>query len=471
MYTLLACLATSVFFGVPMEDINVAKIDHKESFRKDIEAKRELAVFALKITVLALAVLFVLLAITLVVDLVGSKIEYTLEAGETLPSSDELSGRDGTEYDFGILNGKFEKVGKYEFQIIDGRRKIKVYLDVVDTKAPKGRVIPLTVSLAGPYPEPDDFFEDIKEASEYYGKVVGSVDLTTLGEKSVVIKLVDEHGNTSEPYSTTVTVIEDKQAPAISAPAGITTYLGEAVSYSKGVTVSDNCFGEVALSINTDGVKLDKVGSYDVIYTATDKAGNRASVTVRLTVLEKRVTRDELMAVVEKKAGELGITEEMSHEEKCKRIYAYVNSPKLSASEANVVFTDESNTDRSDWIREAYLTFERGSGDCYSYFAASKAFFEYFGIENRDIERSKGVKTQSGTHFWSIVNIGTAESPEWYYYDATRLAVKHRTGSGCLFTEAQLVDYNTNVKVGFLTYDHTGYPTVSSKTINENYTW
>jgi hypothetical protein len=49
--------------------------------------------------------------------------------------------------------------------------------------------------------------------------------------------------------------------------------------------------------------------------------------------------------------------------------------------------------------------------------------------------------------------------------------VKHRTGSGCLFTEAQLVDYNTNVKVGFLTYDHTGYPTASNETINENYTW
>ena len=122
-------------------------------------------------------------------------------------------------------------------------------------------------------------------------------------------------------------------------------------------------------------------------------------------------------------------------------------------------------------MREAYLALQNGSGDCYSYFAVSKAFFEYFGIENLDIERSKGVTTQSGTHFWSMVNIGTEKAPQWYYYDATRLAKPHRTGSGCLFTEEQLNDYNTNINKGFLTFDHTGYPETSAKTINAGYSW
>ena len=78
-------------------------------------------------------------------------------------------------------------------------------------------------------------------------------------------------------------------------------------------------------------------------------------------------------------ASTLGITKSMSKEDQVKKIFAYVNSPTLSKNEANIVFTNESNTDRSDWMREAYLTLQKGSGDCYSYFAVSKAFFEYFG--------------------------------------------------------------------------------------------
>ena len=208
-----------------------------------------------------------------------------------------------------------------------------------------------------------------------------------------------------------------------------------------------------------------------LVDTAKDAAGNTSSAAVTLVILERRITREELMAKIGALATALEITAELDTEEKCRLIYGYVNSPTASASNATVVFTDESNTDRTDWIREAYLTLERGAGDCYSYFALSKAFFEYFGIENRDIERAKGVTTQSGTHFWSLVNVGTKSAPEWYYFDATRLASKHKTGSGCLFTESQLIDYNTKVKVGFLTYDHTGYPKASEKTINEGYTW
>jgi hypothetical protein len=170
-------------------------------------------------------------------------------------------------------------------------------------------------------------------------------------------------------------------------------------------------------------------------------------------------------------ASTLGITKSMSKEDQVKKIFAYVNSPTLSKNEANIVFTNESNTDRSDWMREAYLTLQKGSGDCYSYFAVSKAFFEYFGIENMDVQRSAGVTTQTGTHFWSMVNIGTEKSPQWYYYDATRLAKPHKTGSGCLFTEAQLQDYNSSVNVGFLTFNASGYPKASTKTINTDYAW
>ena len=438
--------------------------------KKEILQRKTLVEKALRLTVTALAALFLVLVVALFIDILGMKIKYTLEAGDPLPSSDELSGRKNTEYDLGELDGSFEKVGKYKFYIVDGARKIKVELSVVDTKAPSFELLSLKVNRGGPYPMAVDFFDNIVEPSAYSAKYLSEFDLSALGEQSVRLKISDEHGN-AKTVDTTVTMIDDTEPPTRSAPATITADLGEAVAYTKSVTVKDNCFGEVSLSVNTDAVKSDRVGSYRVVYTATDAAGNSSSVTVTLAILERRITREELMEKIAALSLKLGITNDLSDQEKCRRIYGYVNSPNLSASEANVVFTDQSNTDRTDWIREAYLTLERGSGDCYSYFALSKAFFEYFGIENLDIERSKGVTTQSGTHFWCMVNLKNGEAKGWYYYDATRLRVKHGTGSGCLFTEAQLVDYNQNGSRGFLTYDHTGYPTVSQKTINENYTW
>ena len=68
---------------------------------------------ALKITVCALAALFVILSVALFVDLLGMKIKYTLEAGDPLPSAEELSGRAGAEYDFGNYSSDFTKTGEY----------------------------------------------------------------------------------------------------------------------------------------------------------------------------------------------------------------------------------------------------------------------------------------------------------------------------------------------------------------------
>ena len=101
--------------------------------------------------------------------------------------------------------------------------------------------------------------------------------------------------------------------------------------------------------------------------------------------------------------------------------------------------------------------------------AGGKAMFTYLGIEHLDIKHSE--TSDGSTHFWSMVNIGTSESPMWYYYDATRLSRPFESGSGCLFTEAQLDNYNTVIKPGFYDFDHAGYPNTAAKVINKDYKW
>lgn len=446
---------------------------YRGGFRKAVDENIKKMTLCVKITACALAVLMVALAIALFVDILGMKIEYTLEAGDELPSAAKLSGRAGAQYDFGDEDGEFTVPGEYTIYIIDGGRKIRVLLTVEDTTAPKAELLELYVNQEGPYPEAIDFFGDIQDASEVSAKFKNSVNASELGEHEVLLELSDSLGN-KKNYRTKMTVIVDTQAPTFNGPdtASFTGYLGEGIAYLKVVEAVDNCFGEVEVEVDSSSVNINAAGSYRVFYKATDKAGNSATYELTVNILAERITREMVMSEIGKLASQLGITKNMTKEEQVKRIYAYVNSPTLPGAQANIKFEDESNTDRSDWVREAYYTMQRGSGDCYSYFALSKAFFEYFGIENLDIQRSKNVTTQSGTHFWNMVNIGTERAPKWYYYDATRLAVPHRNGgSGCLFTEAQLEDYNTNVKRGFLTFDHEGYPEASQTTINTGYSW
>ena len=446
---------------------------YKDGLVKPVKDNIKNVTFFVKITVCALAVLMVVLVVSLFVDVLGSNIEYTLEAGDFLPSAQSLSGKAGAEYDFGDGDGVFNTPGEYEFYIVHGNRRTKVKLTVEDTTAPKAELLRLYVNQSGPFPAAIDFFKDVKDASEVTARFKNGVNPTELGDYEIQLELSDSHGN-KKNYKTIMTLIVDTEAPVIAGPVSITGYVGEAVAYRKAVEVTDNCFGEIDLVVDSASVDTSKAGSYRVKYTATDKAGNTSTLELTVNIFAEKVTRDMLMSKIEALSATLGITKSMSKEAQIKKIYAYVNSPTLSASQANIVFTDESNTDRSDWMREAYLALQNGSGDCYSYFAVSKAFFEYFGIENLDIERSKGIEPVykgEGTHFWSMVNIGTEKAPQWYYYDATRLAKPHRMGSGCLFTEEQLNDYNTNVSRGFLTFDHTGYPEAATKTINAGYSW
>lgn len=421
-------------------------------------------------TVGILGVLFLALAVALIFDLAGRTIEYNLELGDELPSAYTLSGGHGdARYDFGAEDGVFNTPGEYEIYIEYGNRRIKVKLTVEDTTPPRAELLALNVHQGGPIPAAIDFFKDVKDASEYTAKFKNTVDLSELGSYEVRLELFDAYGN-KRNYETVVNVIIDTEKPTINAPISITGYVGEGIAYLKDVEALDNCYG-VQLTVDSSAVDTSRVGTYKVTYTATDAAGLITTLTLDVNIFAERVTEEQLMAKIEALANQLGITKSMSKEEQVKRIYGYVNSPKASASSANIVFTNSSNTDRSDWMREAYLTIERGEGDCYSYFAVSKAFFLYFGIENMDIQRSAGVTTQSGTHFWSMVNIGTEKSPRWYYYDATRLAKYHKTGSGCLFTEAQLEDYNNNVNPGFLTFNHADYPAAATTVINANYSW
>lgn len=249
--------------------------------------------------------------------------------------------------------------------------------------------------------------------------------------------------------------------------------LGETVSYRKYISATDNS-GDCTIEFDNSEVQIGKEGVYTAYCIATDSAGNVTKKAITVVIKKAEFSRESLMAEIERLCGELGITKSMTKEEQVKAVFEFVNSPKADKNTANIQFDDESNSAREnwqlDWIEEACLTLKNRSGDCYSYYSLSKAFFEYLGIENVGIKRDDGA--QAGTHFWLAVNIGSEGTERWYYYDATRLKYQFNEGSGCLFTREQLDYYNVNINAGFYTHTTTkGLPKIATQKINTAYRW
>ena len=271
--------------------------------------------------------------------------------------------------------------------------------------------------------------------------------LKTVGKHSVSV--VTE-GKT-EKY--TVTVV-DTTAPVIEI-GSIRVYIGDGVAWKKQVTVTDNSDGKVDIKVDSTSVNTSVAGTYTVTYTVTDESGNSATATADVVVAAREVTEDMLYAEIDKVIAQI-IPDHLSLQDKVRAVYSYI------VDSINYAPTPETG----DYVYAAYMAlFSSGTGDCFSYFAASKAFFERLGIENIDMKRS--ADGAPGKHFWSLVNVGTKDSPKWYHYDATPTALTNDNISilGCLLTDAQIEAYDALYAQGYRKYDKTGIPASATEII------
>lgn len=251
--------------------------------------------------------------------------------------------------------------------------------------------------------------------------------------------------------------VKDVTPPTISGASDIKIYVGEFPAYRTNISLSDDFDSkdQISLVIDSSKVKVNEPGVYPVTYTATDSSGNSSQVTVNLTVEIFFPQEDELNSALDNVISQI-ITPTMNTEQKIRAIYNYVQS--------HISFVNSS--DKTNWKAEAYRAlFVTNTGDCFSFFAASKAFFERLGIENLDIERPKALAEQmQQTHYWSMVNISEDPNNEiWYHYDSCRLRAEYNH-SGCLLTEVQINAYNY-VRESFYAYNKELYPIVCEKII------
>ncbi len=376
----------------------------------------------------------------------AKSLSFTIEAGDELPHPYRLLNAEGAAYVAGFDETCVNRPGKYKIPMTDAAgNQYTLELTVRDRRAPV--VTAKHVYYARGVGEPNalDFIHTIEESDEYTAYFTCDVpDLSEIGDYDITFRVEDAGGRRTPELHSILTVIEDKTPPTFTKVPELSAYIGAAVAYRGGLTVTDDCGGEVSVEVDASEVDTSRAGDYPVYYTAKDASGNVSHAETVIHIYENQVSEEQLNARIDEVIARI-IESGMSKEEQLRAVYRYVYD--------GISYIPDS--DKSDWIRAAYdALFVTGAGDCYNYFAASVAFCRRLGIDYREIQRTEGAA--EGTHYWLLVNIGTAEEPRWYHFDCTHLRADY-AHSGCLLTDRQVRAFN-KFRVGFYAYDTSRYP-------------
>ena len=279
-----------------------------------------------------------------------------------------------------------------------------------------------------------------------------AVDLQTPGRYEVIYAATDLEGNTTR-YTLTV-IVKDVTPPVISG-SNFAILAGSSVSYKKQVTVEDDCDPDPTISVDNSAVDLDTPGTYPVIYTATDASGNTAQLTLKLTVLANDGSNEEeflkMQAYVKEQAQNTLasiIDDSMNSLQQAYAIYYWTKN--------HIAYSGSST--KTNYIVGAYEGFKNKKGDCYTYFAVSKALLEEAGIDNIDMVKERTSETQA-RHYWSLVNVGDG----WYHFDTTRFSFKE--SNFFMVTDAELKTWDAKYYQGAHNYLPNGLPEMATKSI------
>jgi hypothetical protein len=382
---------------------------------------------------------------------------YVSELGDDLPSADVFTGREGSGEYLSELSGiSKDAAGIYMLQLLYEGTTYDVVLEIADRTPPSATVTPQT--CYNKVPAALDFISNIVDNSRVTVAYETEPTFTSSGTVNVNIVLTDSFGN-STVYSTYFTVTNDTEAPVIvTAPDSLESDAGGTIIWRAGVEATDDS-GQVELSLDHAAANLDVPGKYTVYIVAKDGAGNETRRAVTLTVHDAGVTEDMLNATIAKIEKDLLITSRMNSEEKVYAVFRYVyDTMKYSNTSKHI-----------DWRKEAYEALSGAyTGDCFTYCAVSYAILRYLGFDAHIVERAESAKIEgTGTHFWVLVNIGSATEPAWYHFDATPQRSPYNLAT-YLMTNSQLEAYtrwrNADYKLeNYYTYDVEKFPEVSKR--------
>lgn len=131
-------------------------------------------------------------------------------------------------------------------------------------------------------------------------KVSGAVNIKKIGTYKLTYAVSDKAKN-KRTITRAITVKKDTARPSISGATNKTVYIGSSFNALTGVTAKDNADGIITKNIKVSGtVNLKKTGTYKLIYTVSDKAKNKTTVTRTITV-KKDTAKPSISGAANKK--------------------------------------------------------------------------------------------------------------------------------------------------------------------------
>ena len=108
-------------------------------------------------------------------------------------------------------------------------------------------------------------------------------------------------------------------------------------------------------------------------------------------------------------------------------------------------------------FRSAGLT--RRKGDCFTYYAVSRALLTAVGIDNLEVTRMGGPTS----HYWNLINCGDG----WYHFDATPRSSKMPPFVSFMFTDEEAADYTAKAGRSYYAFDGSLYPERAADTVSQ----
>ena len=297
----------------------------------------------------------------------------------------------------------------------------------------------------------DPISSEPKSSANSSSKAQSSVSDSSVTDQSSADPSSDE----SSPETTTAaqTTPADNTPPVVQA-SDFEVFAGETVSYKKHITVSDDSDPAPDIAVDNSAVDLDKPGVYPVIYTVTDKSGNKTTAQIKLTVKNKPTAEETELDNYNNQQAQTILSQitndSMSKMQKAYAIYRW--------TKYNISYVGDS--DKSNYKVCARDGFKTHTGDCYTYFACAKVLLDNAGIESIDIIKLRA-NEQDARHFWSIINVGGG----WYHFDCTPYRVGH--DNFFMVTDAELKAWDAQYYPGCHNYSPEGLPELSTVSVQD----
>ncbi|MCR5060936.1 MAG: hypothetical protein K6A80_07915 [Saccharofermentans sp.] len=362
--------------------------------------------------------------------------------------------------DVSVIN--MDDLATYELSLKYDGEKVRSTLNVIDDVPPVAEAVPQIV-YANQAPDPNDCIRALCDKSCVTVDFAEDADWTVGEPRTVNVILTDAYGNVTV-IEVPVTVIDDHTPPVISGCTDIYVHVGEHPKYRDGVLVEDDYDDEPSLKINKTAVDLNTIGTYPVVYTAEDAAGNVTEVTINLVVVAADVDIEALLAGnTEARSSSSG---DYKNYNDCTADDAYEAARKVLSSISggasnkiqlgmkifywvnhHIAFSVGNTSD--NWAIAACQAFGRRKASCFGQAAACKALCDVAGIPNRM------VYANDGFHTWLLCYLNGG----WYHCDATQWS-GGRHNFSYMKTDTEIA-----AAVGHHSFNHNSYPERSTLSV------